>query len=296
VKVSNDHQTLAGSFEEHRAHLRAVAYRMLGSRSDADDAVQESWLRVSRADIAGVQNLGGWLTTVVGRVCLDLLRSRKSRGEELVGAHPPDAVMNSLAAPDHDDEDPLDAMGPALIVVLDTLSPAERLAFVLHDLFAVPFDDIARIVERSTTAARQLASRARRRVQGSSPTGEADLARQRAIVDAFLAASRDGDFEALLSLLDPEAVCRADQAAVLAGAASELRGSAAVAETFKGRARVAQPAWVDGLAGAVWASGRTPRVIFDFTIVHDRIVAIELVADSETIAAMDLQFIDGRGR
>jgi RNA polymerase sigma-70 factor, ECF subfamily len=286
----NAHESLAEEFETHRAHLRAVAYRILGSRSDGDDAVQEAWLRLSRADTHEVHNLGGWLTTVVGRICLDMLRSRKARGEELLGARLPDSIMNGATVLDRDNEEHLaDAMGPALVVVLETLAPAERLAFVLHDMFAVPFDDIAPIVGRSTIATRQLASRARRRVQDADVAPEPDRA-HRTMIDAFLAASRAGDFEALLELLAPDVVVRADHAAVLAGAVREVRGAAAVADIFKGRARVAQPARVDGSAGAIWTSGSTPRVVFEFTIAQRKIMAIDLIADAEVIAAMELSF------
>ena len=284
---------LAERFEDHRAHLRAVAYRMLGSSSEADDAVQEAWLRVSRAGTGGVENLGGWLTTVVARVSLDLLRARGARREDPVGEDLPDA-----AATRRDRDDPeqqaleADAVGLALLVVLDTLTPAERLAFVLHDLFAVPFDEIAPIVERSPAATRQLASRARRRLQGAPPP-DADLARRRAVVDAFLAASREGSFEALVALLDPDVVLRADQAAVRAGASTEVRGAAAVAGTFSGRARAARPALVDGAPGAVWAVGGQPRVVFGFTITDDRIVQIDLLADPDRLARLELAVLDG---
>src|SRR5438105_7873265 len=232
---------LAARFEENRTHLGAVAYRMLGSPSDADDAVQESWLRLSRSGTSGVENLGGWLTTVVARVCLDMLRSRTSRREEPLEAYVPDPIVSREGGIDPEHEALLaDSVGLALLVVLDTLNPAERLAFVLHDLFAVPFDEIAPIVGRSETAARQLASRARRRVQGAATAPDADLTRQREVVDAFLAASRGGDFDALLAVLDPDVVLRADSAAVHMGASREVRGAAAVAKQFSGRARFAQ--------------------------------------------------------
>src|SRR5256885_3189803 len=213
-----EHDTLAERFEANRAHLRGVAYRMLGSLSDADDAVQEAWLRLSRADVSGVDNLGGWLTTVVARVCLDMLRARKARHEEPFDATAPEPAAPRGAAPDAEQEMLLaDSVGLALLVVLETLAPAERLAFVLHDMFAVPFDEIAPIVGKSPDAARQLASRARRRVQGATMS-DVDLTRQREVVDAFLAASRGGDFDALLAVLDPDVVVRADSAAVEAGA------------------------------------------------------------------------------
>jgi RNA polymerase sigma factor (sigma-70 family) len=287
-----EHEWLAQRFEENRTHLRAVAYRMLGSLSEADDAVQEAWLRLSRSDTSGVENLGGWLTTVVGRVCLDMLRSRASRREEPLGPHVPEPMVGREVGIDPEREALLaESVGPALLVVLESLAPAERLAFVLHDMFAVPFDEIAPIVGRSPTAARQLASRARRRVQGTGPVPGADLARQREVVDAFLAASRQGHFDALLALLDPDVVLRADSAAVHAGASREVRGAAAVAGTFSGRARVAQSALVDGAAGAVWAPGGRPRVVFDFTIAGGRIVEIDLLADPERLRQLDVAIL-----
>jgi RNA polymerase sigma factor (sigma-70 family) len=285
---------LAERFEEHRAHLRAVAYRMLGSSSEADDAVQEAWLRVSRAGAGGVENLGGWLTTVVARVSLDLLRARGARREESLGHHLPGPVAAPPERSDPEYEALLaDAVGPALLVVLDTLTPAERLAFVLHDLFAVPFDEIATILDRSPAAARQLASRARRRVQGADPAPGADLARQRRVVEAFLAAARDGDFDALVALLDPEVVLRADPAAVQVGADAEVRGAREVAGTFAGRARVARPALVDGVPGAVWAPGGRPRVAFAFTLAGGRIAAIDLLADPERLRRVELAEASG---
>ena len=285
---------LTGRFEENRPHLRAVAYRLLGSLNEADDAVQETWLRLSRADTSGVTNLGGWLTTVVARVCLDMLRSRTSRREESLDAGRPDAIVSrdKGSGPEHDAL-LADAVGFALLVVLDTLAPAERLAFVLHDLFAVPFEEIAPIVGRSPTAARQLASRARRRVQGAAPRRDADLTRQRAVVDAFLAASRGGDFEALLALLDPDVVLRSDGAFAQVGAAPEVRGAVAVAATFAGRAQAAQLALVDGAAGAVWAPGGEPRVVFGFTITRGKIVAIDLLSDPARLGQLDLAILDG---
>jgi len=282
---------LAERFEENRNHLRAVAYRMLGSLSEADDAVQESWLHLSRAGASGVENLGGWLTTVVARVCLDMLRSRKSRREESLGAQLPDPIASGGIDPEHEAL-LADSVGLALLVVLETLTPAERLAFVLHDMFAVPFDEIAPIVGRSPAAARQLASRARRRVQGATPVSDTDPIHQRQVVDAFLAASRGGDFDALVAMLDPDVVLRADRAAVEAGAAEEVRGAAAVAKTFAGRARVAQPALVNGAVGAVWAQGGRPRVVFAFTITRGKIVRIDLVADPERLHQIDLTILD----
>jgi len=289
----NDHDWLAERFEAHRPHLRAVAYRMLGSASEADDAVQEAWLRLDRADTSEVENLGGWLTTVVARLCLDMLRARTSRREEPVGAHLPDPIASPQDGIDPEQEALLaEGIGLALLVVLDTLTPAERVAFVLHDMFAMPFDQVAAVVGRSPAAAKMLASRARRRVQGTAAVPDPDLTRQRAVVDAFLAASRGGDFDALLAVLDPAVVVRADRAAVLAGADREVRGAPAVADTFSGRARLARPALVDGAAGAVWAPGGRPRVVFAFTIAGGRIVEIDLLADPERLRQLDLAVLD----
>lgn len=278
-----DEKTISEQFEANRDHLRAVAYRMLGSRSEAEDAVQEAWLRLGRSDEGAIDNLGGWLTTVVARVCLDMLRSRKSRREELGVA--PEAVAEAGA-----DHDVLlaDSVGTALLVVLETLDPAERLAFVLHDTFGVSFDEIAVLVGRTPAAARQLASRARRRVQGVSPTSESDRTRQREIVDAFLAASRGGDFAALLTLLDPDVVVRADAAAIALGAQAEVRGSQALIAKFSGRARGARAASIDGVAGAAWVVAGKTRVVFDFTIRDGKIVRIDLLASPETLAEVDV--------
>ncbi len=288
----DEHDWLAEQFEANRTHLRAVAYRMLGDLAEADDAVQESWLHLSRSDTSGVKNLGGWLTTVVARVCLDMLRSRNSRHEEPLDASVPEPIMSREDGIDPEDEALLaDSVGLALLVVLDTLNPAERLAFVLHDLFAVPFDEIAPIVGRSATAARQLASRARRRMRGAATVPDADLTRSREVVDAFLAASRGGDFDALLAVLDPDVVVRADRAAVSVGASREVRGAPAVAKQFSGRARGAQPALVNGAVGAVWAPGGRPRVVFGFTIMGGKIVAIDLVADPERLRQLDLELL-----
>ena len=280
---------LAEKFEANRAHLRAVAYRMLGSTVEVDDAVQETWLRLSRSDTSGVDNLGGWLTTVVARVCLDMLRSRKSRREEPIGPHVPEPP----AGEDNErDTDMADSVGAALLVVLETLNPAERLAFVLHDMFAVPFEEIAPIVGRTPAAARQLASRARRRVQGKPSLPDADLGRQRRIVEAFLAASRGGDFEGLLAVLDPDVVFRADAAAQRLGGLAEIRGAVAVAETFKGRAQAAKPALVDGdMALAVMFGGRL-RIVLRLTITGDRIAAVEAVADAERISQFDCRVLE----
>jgi RNA polymerase sigma-70 factor (ECF subfamily) len=288
----NENDRVAEQFEANRTHLRAVAFRMLGSMSEADDAVQEAWLRLSRSRTGDVNNLGGWLTTVVARVCLDMLRRRKSRREESLGELVPEPIVTREDGTDPEHEALLaDSVGLALLVVLETLAPVERLAFVLHDMFAMPFEEIAPLVQRSPAAARQLASRARRRVQGAAALPVADRTRQREVVNAFLAASREGDFEALLALLDPDVVLRADPAAVRVGAAAEVRGPVAVAGTFSGRARIAQPALVDGAVGAVWAPSGQPRVVFDFTIVGGKIVAIELIADHATLDELDLAIL-----
>ena len=284
----DEHEWLAERFEAQRSHLQAVAYRMLGSFGDADDAVQEAWLRLSRSDTSGVENLAGWLTTVVGRVCLDMLRSRKSRREDSLDEHVPEPIAD--VDPEHEALQ-ADSVGLALLVVLDTLTPAERLAFVLHDMFAVPFDEIAAIVGRSPDAAKQLASRARRRVQGVKAQPEADLMRRREVVAAFLAASRNGEFDTLVALLDPDAVLRADRAAADAGA-TEAHGALAVAGAFSGRARAAQLALIDGAAGAVWAPGGQPRVVFAFTVTDGAIVEIELLADPTRLSELDLVILD----
>jgi RNA polymerase sigma factor (sigma-70 family) len=279
---------LAEKFETNRAHLRAVAYRMLGSAGEVDDAVQETWLRLGRSDTSAVENLGGWLTTVVARVCLDMLRARKSRREEPIGPHVPEPVADD---PHERDRDLADSVGAALLVVLETLAPAERLAFVLHDMFAVPFEEIAPIVDRTPAAARQLASRARRRVQGTPPAPDADFSRQKQIVDAFLAASRNGDFEGLLAVLDPDVVVRVDQAAQRLGSLAEIRGGPAVAETFKGRAQAAKPALVDGTPGVAVIIGGRLRLVLRVTVSGDRISAIEAVADADRIAAFDVEML-----
>jgi RNA polymerase sigma-70 factor (ECF subfamily) len=281
-----DEEFLAERFESYRTHLRAVAYRMLGSPSEADDAVQEAWLRLRRSDTGGVENLGGWLTTIVARVCLNMLQSRRSRREEPLAAHEPEPEPG----PEHEAV-LADSVGLALLVVLDTLAPAERLAFVLHDMFAVPFDEIAAIIERSPVATRQLASRARRRVQGTAPASDADPARRRQVVAAFLAASRGGDFDALLALLDPDVVLRADGAAVRMGAAGEVRGATDVAGTFAGRARAARPALVNGVPGAVWAQDGQPRMVFTFTIMDGDIVAIDMIADRDHLGRLELTIL-----
>jgi len=298
----SDPDLLAQHFETHRAHLRGVALKMLGSSHEADDAVQEAWLRLSRADADAVENLGGWLTTVVARVCLDMLRSRARKREVS-----PDAIPEPVGVTSPEDEALLaDSVGLALLVVLDTLEPAERLAFVLHDMFAVPFEEIAPIVGRTPVAARQLASRARRRVQSEPAVPDVSAATQREVVAAFLAAARQGDFAGLLQLLDPQVVLRADAVAVemAAGRASagapalgeEMRGVDAVARVFAGGAKAARLTLVDGLAGAVVSVGGRPMAVFGFTVRDGRVAGIELMADPETLAVLDLEPVQGPNR
>ena len=287
-------QWLAERFEADRTHLRSVAYRMLGSLSEAEDAVQEAWLRLSRSGVGGVENLSGWMTTVVARVCLDMLRSRRSRREEAFADHAWEPVAAGQASIDPEQEAVLgDSVGLALLIVLEKLTPAERVAFVLHDTFGVPFEEIAPVVGRTADATRQLASRARRRVRGVTVASDADLARQRDIVDAFRAASREGDLDRLLALLDPEAVVRSDATAVSLGSAPEMRGAPAVAAFFKGRARGAVGAVVGGAAGMVWAPGGQPRVAFVFTLAGDRIAGIDLVADPAHLEELAVEILEG---
>jgi len=289
----DEHQWLAEQFEAERPHLRAVAYRMLGSLSEADDAVQESWLHLSRSNTSVVENLGGWLTTAVARICLDMLRSRNSRREESLEASVPEPSMSSEGGINPEDEALLaDSVGLALLVVLDTLTPAERLAFVLHDIFAVPFDEIARVVERSPTAARQLASRARRRVRGVATVPDADLTYQRKVVNAFLAASRAGNFDALLALLDPDVVFRHDVTAVPAGASPEVRGAASVARQFSGGAQGARPALVNGAVGLVVARQGRLFLVLNLTVTHGKIVEINVVADPARLRQLRLSVLD----
>jgi RNA polymerase sigma-70 factor, ECF subfamily len=277
----------AEQFEANRPHLRKVAYRMLGSVGEVDDAVQETWLRLSRSDAASVENLRGWLTTVVARVCLDMLRTRKSRREEPMGPHVPEPAADNAY---ERETEMADNVGTALLVVLETLTPAERLAFVLHDMFAVPFEEIAPIVDRTPAATRQLASRARRRVQGA-PAPDAELAHKRRIVDAFLKASREGDFAGLLAVLDPDVAFRADAAAQRLGSLPQLRGAQAVAETFNGRAQAARTALVDGEVGIAVILGGALRVALRVSLSGDRISAIEAVADTEQLAEIDLEVL-----
>jgi RNA polymerase sigma factor (sigma-70 family) len=283
---------LAERMEANRGPLRAVAYRMLGSLSEADDAVQEAWLRASRADTDGIENPGGWLRTIVARVCLDMLRARKSRREEAFGIQVPDPIVSSENGIDPEQEVLLaDSVGLALLIVLETLDPAERLAFVLHDMFSVPFEEIASILGRSPVAARQLASRARRRVQGGAAIPDADVARQREVVEAFLAAARDGDFDALVAVLDPDVVVRADRGAP--GAPSETRGARAVAEqalTFSRLAGSAQRVLVNGTAGIVsWLPDGQPFSVMGFIVKGGRIVEIDVLADPRRIRQLELR-------
>jgi RNA polymerase sigma factor (sigma-70 family) len=277
---------LAERFEEHRAHLRAVAYRMLGSLTEADDAVQDTWLRLSRAGAGEVENLGAWLTTIVARVCLNMLRSRGRRREESLGLHLPDPIISPDGELQPEEEALLaDAVGLALLVVLDMLTPAERLAFVLHDMFGLPFEEIAPMVGRSPAAARQLASRARRRVKGAEiPAPDPDLVRQREVVDAFFLAARGGDFDALVALLDPDVVLRFDDGARRRGAAAVIRGAAAVARQARvAPAALVRPALVNGAAGAVITVGGRPVVVMGFTVTGGKIVEIDAIADPERI-------------
>ena len=287
---------LAGRFEEHRPHLRAVAYRMLGSLSEADDAVQEAWLRLSRADTSDVANLGGWLTTVVARVSLNLLRARHSRREEPFGPHIPEPVIDRADGTDPEHEALLaDSVGLALLVVLETLTPAERLAFVLHDMFAVPFDEIAPIVDRSPEAARQLASRARRRIQGEPVTPDADLGRQREVFDAFLAAARGGDFNALVAVLDPDVVVRIDLGAAGLGMVREVRGAEAAARNALGFAAsdmVVLPALINGVAGAVMIRNGKPVSLGAVTVRNGKVVAIDILADPARLRELDLSVLE----
>lgn len=289
----DDLQLLARQFESNRNHLRSVAYRLLGNQGEADDAVQEAWLRLSRTDTSGVENLKGWLTTVVARLCLDMLRARKSRREDPLSEQMPEGLSSELDGSDPEHELLMsDSVSLALLVVLETLTPAERLAFVLHDLFAVPFDEIAPVVGRSPGAARQLASRARRRVRGASTSTDVEFSMRQEIVGAFLAASRDGDFSALLALLDPDVLVRADGVAAKWLTASEIRGADAVAKTFVGRAQAAQPALIDGAPGLVWAPHGRVRAVFSFTISNGKISQVDLITEPERIGGLDLTILE----
>ena len=296
---------LAERFERSRPHLRAVAYRMLGSPSDADDAVQEAWLRLNRSDAAAIENLNGWLTTVVARVCLDQLRSRRTRHEESIDEEAPDEVMQEDAGPEREAL-LADSISSALLVVLEMLTPAERVAFVLHDLFDLPFEEIAPIVGRSPAATRQLASRGRRRVRGASRDVEHNRARQRDVVEAFFAASRGGDFAQLVALLDPNVVLRADRQAVEAAAAAqdrgapklapEIHGANDVAAALFGRATAAKLALIDGAAGAAWAPGGRPVAAFRFAVADGKVISIDIVTEPARLNELDIVLIDRSNR
>jgi RNA polymerase sigma factor (sigma-70 family) len=287
------HDWLVGQFEAQRSHLRAVAYRMLGSLPEAEDAVQEAWLHLSRSDTSTVSNLGGWLTTVVARICLTMLHAREARREESLEAIVPTPITSREGGIDPEEEAELaDSIGLALLVVLDTLAPAERLAFVLHDIFAVPFKEIATIVECSPAAARQLASRARRRVRGGAKVQDADLAASREVVDAFLAAARSGHFDALLRVLAPDVVFRADRVAVSRGAAGETRGAMAVVRQLAGRTRFARPVLVNGAVGLVVAPRGRLMLLLRLTIKGGKILAIDAVADPAHLHQLHLAVLD----
>lgn len=295
-------RTVGATFEASRPRLQAMAYRMLGSLTDAEDAVQETWIRLNGSDADRIENLGGWLTTVLSRVCLGMLRTRRTRREGPIEAEDP-----TSESPTPEEEAVLaDTIGPALLLVLDALTPAERLAFVLHDLFAVPFDEVAPIVGRSPAAARQLASRARRRVQGTEASRLGDGKRQQQVVEAFLAASRHGNYEALVSMLDPDAVLRADRTAVEMSVAnrdrgapllaSEVRGAREVASALAGRATAAKAALIEGAPGAVWIAGGRPRAAFAFHVIGDTIAEIEIVTAPDVVAALDIELLPAEAR
>lgn len=283
-----DVEWVSGQFQANRSRLEGIAYRMLGSRAEAEDAVQETWLRVVRGDQVAVENWAGWLTTVTGRICLDRLRSRNSRREELGGTGIPDLEDRS------DERNPAqaavlaDSVGAALIVVLDSMAPEERVAFVLHDVFAVPFDTIGEILDRSPQAARQLASRARRRVQGTPAMARVDLVQHRSLVDAFLRAAREGDFDALVRLLHPDVVLQPDQAALNMGSRPETRGATEVASALSGGARGARLVLANGLPALAWAPGGRIRSVIEFTVVDGQIAAISVTADADRIAELDV--------
>jgi RNA polymerase sigma factor (sigma-70 family) len=293
-EVTQDDRWLAEQFQANRGHLRAVAYRMLGSLDEADDAVQEAWLRLSRSDSSGISNPAGWLTTVVGRICLDMLRTRRSRREEPYGPHLPEPILSRADGVDPEYEALLaDSVGLALLVVLETLGPAERLAFVLHDMFGLPFEEIAPIIDRTPTAARKLASRARQRVRGAPIVPDPDLARQREVVAAFQAAGRDGDFEALVAVLDPDVVLRAEGGA--AGVSREIRGATEVAEAASRYAHLsefARPVLVNGTPGFLVAPHGKPFAVLGFTVVGGRIVEIDILADPDRLRRLDLTALD----
>ncbi|MFY1701283.1 RNA polymerase sigma factor SigJ [Micromonospora sp. WMMA1923] len=291
----DEQEWLTEQFEEHRGRLRAVAYRMLGSVSEADDAVQDAWLRLRRTDGGTVENIGGWLTTVVARVCLNMLRSREQRREEPLDLRMPEPIISQESGGDPEHEAVLaNSVGLAILVVLETLTPAERLAFVLHDMFAVPFEEIADLIERSPAATRQLASRARRRVQGQAPVPDPDLGRQRRVVDAFFAAARHGDFDALVAVLDPDVVLRADGGArgsgsvVIAGAPT-VAGQAIL---FGRLSQFARPALINGAAGIIATTPRGPLSVMGFTVTGGRIVAIDVLSDPDRLHQLDLDALD----
>jgi RNA polymerase sigma-70 factor (ECF subfamily) len=294
----NEQDWLAERFQEHRTRLRAVAYRMLGSLSEADDAVQDAWLRVSRADASEVEDLGAWLTTIVARVSLNMLRSRKSRREEALGPHVPDPIIDPADGTQPEHEALLaDSVGLAVLVVLETLTPPERLAFVLHDMFGVPFEDIASIVDRSPEAARQLASRARRRVRGTTPVPDADLSAQWEVVDAFLAAARDGDFEALVAVLDPDVELRADGGA--AGVSRHVRGAQTVARQAVVWSRIGldnRRALINGAAGVVSVRDGRPFSVLAMTVHEGRIAQIDILADPARVGQLDVTILQGESR
>jgi RNA polymerase sigma-70 factor, ECF subfamily len=292
MESMDKHAWLAEQFEAERPHLQAVAYRMLGNLVEAEDAVQEAWLHLSRAEGSSVRNLGGWLTTVVARICLDMLRARTSRREESLEASESEPNMRRENGTDPEYEALLtDSVGLALLVVLDTLNPAERLAFVLHDIFAVPFDEIAQVVERSAVAARQLASRARRRVRGARPFQETNLASQRAVVSAFLTAAREGNFDALLAVLDPDVVLRHDPTAVPMGAAREVAGARAVAAQFAGRAQAARPILVNGAIGVVVAPRGRLLLVLDLAIKDGKITQIDVISERARLEQLDFAIL-----
>jgi RNA polymerase sigma factor (sigma-70 family) len=293
MRTMDEHEWLAERFEERRTRLRAVAFRMLGSVSEADDAVQEAWLRLSRSDASVIRNLDGWLTTVVARVCLNMLRARAARREEPLGPHVPEPIVSSEDGVDPEYEAILaDSVGLALLVVLETLAPAERLVFVLHDMFAMPFDEISPIVDRSPAAAKQLAMRARRRVRAENTVPDADLDAQREVVEAFLAAAREGDFDRLVAVLDPDVVLRQDLGAA---GSREVRGVAAVAGQamfYEQRGLVMKPALVNGAVGVVTMRDGRPFSVGGFTVRHERIVAMDWLADAERLRELDLTILD----
>jgi RNA polymerase sigma factor (sigma-70 family) len=293
----DEQEWLAAQFEAYRSHLRKIAYRMLGSVNEADDAVQEVWLRISRAGAHGVENLGGWLTTIVGRVCLDMLRTRRLRREEPLDTDERGPAASGIDAIDLEQDAMLaDSVGQALLLILDKLAPAERIAYVLHDMFDLPFDEIGPIIRRSTEAARQLASRARRRVRGGGKVPNADRVRQREVVEAFLAASRNGDFDALIAVLDADVVIRSDKVASPGGVPREVRGASAVARgalSSSGRAASTRPVLVDGVIGLAWFRHGQLAGVLDFVCDGGKIVEIEVIGDPERLGRLDLVELDG---